>query len=173
MFSGFSSHINTPSQRLAYLSYVLMSPMEIILITRPILCRSYGPFRYGSNPSPYYRNCSCYSELAKPKLSPPITCSRWELTGPCISPIGCIAISLKALLSPSPASPARYRRFFILTFSGFTIPSTSNFFQPPYCAFQDQDLALIASPQGAARQEIQPSCIDLGNLKGFLPPRLE
>lgn len=108
---------------------------ETILITRPNLRRSYGPFRYGSNLSPYYRNSSCYSELAKPKLSQPITYSRWGLTGPCISPIGCFAILLKALLSPSPASRARYRQFFIPTFSGFTIPSTSNFFQPPGCAF--------------------------------------
>lgn len=106
-----------------------------ILITRPNLCRYYGPFRYGSNPSPYYRNYSCYSELAKPKLSQPITYSHSGLTGPCISPIGCIDISQRAILSPSPASRARYRRFFILTFSGFTIPSTSNFFQPPHCAF--------------------------------------
>lgn len=138
MSSGFSFHINTRSQRLAYLSYEPISPMENILITRRNLCRSYGPFRYGSNPSPYYRNCSCYSELAKPKLSRPITYSRWELTGPCISPIGCFAISQRAVLSPSPASRARYRRFFILTFSGFTIPSMSNFLQPPHCTFQGE-----------------------------------
>lgn len=136
MFSGFSSHINTQSQKLAHLSQVLISPMETILITRPNLYRSYGRFRYGSNPSPYCHNCSCYSELAKPKLSQPITYSRWGLIGPCISPIGCFAISQRAVLSPSPASRARYRRFFILTFSGFTIPSTSNFFQPPHCALQ-------------------------------------
>lgn len=138
MSSGFSSHINTRSQRLEYPSYVLISPMETILITRLNLCRSYGHFRYGSNPSPYYRNCSCYSVLAKPKLSQPITYSRWGLTGPCISPTGCFAISQRAVLSPSPASRARYRRFFILTFSGFTIPSMSNFSQPPHCAFQGE-----------------------------------
>lgn len=163
MSSGFSSHINTPSQRLAYRSHVLMSPMEIILITRPILCRSYGPFRYGSNPSPYYRNCSCYRELAKPKLSQPITYSRWGLTGPCISPIGCIAISLKALLSPSPASRARYRRFFILTFSGFTIPSTSNFFQPPYCAFQEES--------GSGADSLASGCCKARNSTFLYRPR--
>lgn len=86
--------------------------------------RSYGPFRYGWNPSPFSPSCSCCSERAKPKRSRRTICSRWGSTGRCTYPIGCIDTLRRAMSIRSLGSPARSKRFSTRTFSGFTIPST-------------------------------------------------
>lgn len=90
----------------------------------PDVChRSYGPSRYGWNPSPFSPSCSCCSERAKPKRSRRTICSRWGFTGRCTYPIGCIDTLQRAMSIRSLGSPARSRQFSTLIFSGFTIPS--------------------------------------------------
>lgn len=170
MSSRFSSHIDTRSQRLVHLSQVsIISPIESLLIKSPesiqilwtfsiwlesvaILPQLFMLQRTGEAETVtthYLFALGTYRALYIPNWL-----FRYFTEG-IFEPIPCIAGTIQTIL---------YSDFFWIYYTkyvGFSSDRLIGFSKG------NQDLVLITSSQGATRQEVQPSCIEMRKFKGF------